>query len=68
MRNSFVSASQLLPRYGYSVVKATAKRNNEYSRLLYHCENVSNDWELIEGSLANDEILAAQNVPDLLII
>lgn len=55
-------------RYGYSVVKATAKRNNEYSKLLYHCDNVSNHWELIEGSLANDEILAAQNVPDLLII
>ena len=65
---SFVSASQLLPRYGYSVVKATAKRNNEYSKLLYHCDNVSNHWELIEGSLANDEILAAQNIPDLLII
>lgn len=51
-----------------SVAKATAKRNNEYSKPLYHCDNVSNHWELIEGSLANDEILAAQNVPDLLII
>lgn len=68
MRNSFVSASQLLPRYGYSVVKATAKRNNKYFKILYHCDNVSNHWELIEESLANDEILAAQNIPDLLII
>ncbi len=55
-------------RYGFSVVKATAARNDEYAKLIFYNRNVSDSWSLIEGVLSEDEISAADNIGELLVI
>ena len=54
-------------RYGVSVTKAVAKRNDEYAKLIYHAGIVNNGWEKLDEKLTEDELLALKDMKPLVV-
>lgn len=53
-------------RYGVSVVSAMNKRNNEYSKLLFHTEQVETLWRKLDVAFAADETAIVQSMAETL--
>ena len=54
--------------YGIKVLKATAKRNEEYAKLIYHSSEIQDRWDVIAGEVGiSDEALIEAMDEDLII-
>ena len=54
-------------RYGVSITKAVAKRNNQYAMLIYHAEIVNNGWRQLDDRLTEDELLVLEEMEPLVV-
>ena len=54
--------------YGIKVLKAVAKRNSEFEKLIYHSSEIQERWEQVVNEVGfNDEILISEMSEKLVI-
>lgn len=49
-------------RYGISVMKATIKRNNSFSKLIYHSDEIAKQWNELEKEYELEEAIVVSNL------
>lgn len=52
-------------RYGISVMKATLKRNNSFSKLIYHSDEITKQWNEIEKEYELEESLVVRTYEEV---
>ena len=55
-------------KYGIKVVDAAIARNNEYAKLIYHAEQIQNNWAEIENNIIDVEFDVLNDFTEILVI